>query len=212
MGVIGGASIDYGGTQFIAHPRMTQAVRTVGGTVGGGVGGGGGGGGGPEDGPDGDCCSTSMGENGGGGAGGNAGTDEKKMQRQQQRFAPGGFHVEAVSARLQNSYICNETHFRALRALEESERVGGRLRSVFFIHIPTPSKTVFGSARAREQYEKHFADLESGNNYAPLARAVASVMWSLLDASLDGFPKRVGEKAGERVGEVGEVGEGSGGR
>jgi hypothetical protein len=33
-------------------------------------------------------------------------------------------------------YICNETHFRALKAVDYSIEHGGELRAAFFIHIP----------------------------------------------------------------------------
>jgi hypothetical protein len=59
---------------------------------------------------------------------------------------PGGFRLKVVGARPENSYICNETHWRALTALHEvgvgnsdgesSQSANGRLRAAYFVHIP----------------------------------------------------------------------------
>ena len=52
-----------------------------------------------------------------------------------------GFTVTALGARDEGSYICNETYFRALTALEELQQSGvnSRLAGVYFIHIPYPA-------------------------------------------------------------------------
>ena len=47
-----------------------------------------------------------------------------------------GFAVEMVEAREENAFICNETHFRALRASKEP--LGPR--AVYFLHIPYARK------------------------------------------------------------------------
>ena len=44
-----------------------------------------------------------------------------------------GYEVLAAEARPQNSYLCNETHYHALEAVHAST---GRLREVYFLHIP----------------------------------------------------------------------------
>lgn len=47
-----------------------------------------------------------------------------------------GYDVKVAEARATNSYLCNETHFRALKALEASRAGGGELQAVYFVHIP----------------------------------------------------------------------------
>lgn len=47
-----------------------------------------------------------------------------------------GLHVQTLAARDSNSYLCNETHFWALTAVEASAAAGGRLKQAFFVHIP----------------------------------------------------------------------------
>ena len=44
----------------------------------------------------------------------------------------GGYHIEVKAARSDNSYLCNETHFWALREVVQDER----LDQAFFVHIP----------------------------------------------------------------------------
>ena len=51
---------------------------------------------------------------------------------------PGGFQAKVAVARKENTYICNETHWRALAAVKEACKSGGRLRAGWFIHIPYP--------------------------------------------------------------------------
>eukprot|EP00468_Gymnochlora_sp_CCMP2014_P001716 CAMPEP_0167742026 /NCGR_PEP_ID=MMETSP0110_2-20121227/1188_1 /TAXON_ID=629695 /ORGANISM="Gymnochlora sp., Strain CCMP2014" /LENGTH=226 /DNA_ID=CAMNT_0007626153 /DNA_START=60 /DNA_END=740 /DNA_ORIENTATION=+ len=46
------------------------------------------------------------------------------------------FKSYIIQARIQNSYICNDTHWRALDALRSSARTGGKLRASYFIHVP----------------------------------------------------------------------------
>ena len=67
----------------------------------------------------------------------------------------GGFSVRAIRARPENSYICNETHWRGLEELATA----GRLSGVFFVHIPYP---------------------ETPGEYGPLAGAVAAVVEKLV--------------------------------
>ena len=71
-----------------------------------------------------------------------------------QRIA--GYEITVVGAREDNSYLCNETHYRALTAVHEHS---GRLREAYFLHIPY----------ARE------------GDYDALAEGVAGVVLSLLD-------------------------------
>jgi len=47
-----------------------------------------------------------------------------------------GYRVEVKAAREGNSYLCNETHFWALQALQDSKGAGGKLRAAYFVHIP----------------------------------------------------------------------------
>jgi hypothetical protein len=44
-----------------------------------------------------------------------------------------GYSVVVASAREDNSYLCNETHYHALSALVRGD---GQLREVYFLHIP----------------------------------------------------------------------------
>jgi len=44
-----------------------------------------------------------------------------------------GYTVVVADAREDNSYLCNETHYHALSALARGD---GRLREVYFLHIP----------------------------------------------------------------------------
>jgi len=51
----------------------------------------------------------------------------------------GAFQVKVAHARPENAYICNETHFRALKAqtLAAAARSSGiRLRAAYFLHLP----------------------------------------------------------------------------
>ena len=43
--------------------------------------------------------------------------------------------VEDAPSRKENTYICNETHWRALRAVQLG---GDRPRAAYFIHVPYP--------------------------------------------------------------------------
>ena len=74
---------------------------------------------------------------------------------------PGGFTVRTIGARPSNAYICNETHFRALGAVDLSRRTSGRLRSAFFIHIPYPA---------------------TGEDYGPLGEGLACLIKRLVTA------------------------------
>ncbi|KAL1500602.1 hypothetical protein AB1Y20_013254 [Prymnesium parvum] len=59
---------------------------------------------------------------------------------------PGGFVLEMAAARPQNTFLCNETHYRALQAVRgpslnaagglDSESRRQRPRSAYFLHIP----------------------------------------------------------------------------
>mmetsp|Transcript_78435 Transcript_78435/g.156896 ORF Transcript_78435/g.156896 Transcript_78435/m.156896 type:complete len:278 (-) Transcript_78435:324-1157(-) len=78
---------------------------------------------------------------------------------------PCNFRVEVAAARPQNSYICNETNWRALSAVREvGTGVNGRLRAAFFIHVP---------------YAK------DPKEYGPLAEAVAGVISHLAKGALE---------------------------
>ena len=58
------------------------------------------------------------------------------------------YRVEVKAARDANSYLCNETHFWALRAVEDSKAAGGRLRAAYFVHIPYASDGDYESLAA----------------------------------------------------------------
>jgi hypothetical protein len=114
------------------------------------------------------------------------------------------FTVRVAAARQANSYICNDTHYRSLRALASAEqrrsqgqRETGeslraddtRLRAVYFIHIPRPalagasassSSAVPLSQRAREAWENKGEDLAAATDHGPLAEAVAALIEALL--------------------------------
>jgi hypothetical protein len=64
-------------------------------------------------------------------------------------------------ARAANAYLCNETHYLALSALERCRRDVGRLRAVFFVHLPRPR----------------------ANDYALLGVGVASLVRTLVDVA-----------------------------
>merc|ERR1712151_1323243 len=87
----------------------------------------------------------------------------------------GGYSVETPQARPQNSYICNETHWRALKALQAADRDTSccALRACFFIHIPSPARTHFESDRDKKAYEEDFCDLACNTDYNHLAQGVA---------------------------------------
>eukprot|EP00299_Pterocystis_sp_00344_P005957 c1770_g1_i2.p1 GENE.c1770_g1_i2~~c1770_g1_i2.p1 ORF type:complete len:143 (+),score=32.34 c1770_g1_i2:68-496(+) len=57
------------------------------------------------------------------------------------------FDIQVLPARDDNTYICNETHFRALQALAQSEAIrkqdisASKLIGAFFVHVPYASAT-----------------------------------------------------------------------
>ena len=76
-----------------------------------------------------------------------AGSDVPAAVRRAALGAPGTadaasrFTVRGAPARPSNTYICNQTHWKALRSLELAATPApkpGRLRSAFFVHIPYP--------------------------------------------------------------------------
>lgn len=78
----------------------------------------------------------------------------------------GGYEVEVKAARESNSYLCNETHYRALVELEAARAAGERLRQVHFVHIP---------------YAR-------GGDYAALARGVGATVSLLLGTDAPAGP------------------------
>eukprot|EP01063_Lacrimia_lanifica_P039153 TRINITY_DN8526_c0_g3_i1.p1 TRINITY_DN8526_c0_g3~~TRINITY_DN8526_c0_g3_i1.p1 ORF type:complete len:282 (+),score=55.09 TRINITY_DN8526_c0_g3_i1:135-980(+) len=56
------------------------------------------------------------------------------VQRHAGASLPHGFTIRALAARPSNHYICNETHWRALRAAEQGVLSGG-----YFVHVPFPA-------------------------------------------------------------------------
>eukprot|EP00930_Biecheleria_cincta_P001675 TRINITY_DN102802_c0_g1_i1.p1 TRINITY_DN102802_c0_g1~~TRINITY_DN102802_c0_g1_i1.p1 ORF type:complete len:298 (+),score=36.27 TRINITY_DN102802_c0_g1_i1:43-936(+) len=95
-----------------------------------------------------------------------------------------GFEVEAHSARFSNSYICNETHWRSLKALQIAQDNGdmSALKGCFFVHIPVPAKETFRSEQERKAYES-FSDLSDDTDYSKLALGVAGVVAALIRES-----------------------------
>lgn len=71
----------------------------------------------------------------------------------------GDYTLRVARARPDNSYLCNETHFRALERVNASVEAGQRLRQAYFVHIP---------------YAEH-------DDYARLAQGVAGVVFALVD-------------------------------
>lgn len=79
---------------------------------------------------------------------------------------PGDFQLSVAKARPANSYICNETHWRALRAQLQAHEMNDaaaqddrrRLQAAYFLHLP----------RARDE------------NHCELANAVAEVVRRIL--------------------------------
>ncbi len=53
-----------------------------------------------------------------------------------QTFA--AMRARAMPARVENTYLCNETHTLALDAVAKSRARGGRLEAAYFVHIPQP--------------------------------------------------------------------------
>lgn len=74
---------------------------------------------------------------------------------------PGGFSVRVALARSANSYICNATHWRALKAERELPR-SRRPRAAYFVHLPYAS--------------------EDDADHAALARAVAVLVGRIVEA------------------------------
>lgn len=50
----------------------------------------------------------------------------------------GAMRARAMPARVENTYLCNETHTLALDAVANSQASGGRLHAAYFVHIPQP--------------------------------------------------------------------------
>lgn len=79
---------------------------------------------------------------------------------------PGGFELKLVGARPQNAFLCNETHYRALKAVDAHassltypgpEAVTHGPKAVYFLHIP-------------------YARGGSEDNHVELATAVAALI------------------------------------
>lgn len=50
----------------------------------------------------------------------------------------GAMQARSMPARVENTYLCNETHTLALDAVASSQTRGGRLEAAYFVHIPQP--------------------------------------------------------------------------
>ena len=92
-------------------------------------------------------------ERGGGGSGGGM-------------ALPGGFVARIAEARDANSYLCNQTNWKALRALHlaSAPPQPGRLKGAFFLHIPYA---------------------ERDDEFGPLAAALTSLIATLLSMAVD---------------------------
>lgn len=69
----------------------------------------------------------------------------------------GAMRARAMSARVENTYLCNETHALALDAVATNEAHGGRPHAAYFVHIPQPK----------------------GDDWSALAESVAGVVVAL---------------------------------
>ena len=76
-----------------------------------------------------------------------------------------GFNATRVAARADNAYICNDTNWRGLTAVAQSQEHGGRLKAAFFVHIP-------------------YASPKQGD-HAALGKALAVVISRLVDTSVE---------------------------
>jgi hypothetical protein len=86
------------------------------------------------------------------------GTDIAARVRSLDGHTFGAYTLQVARARPENSYLCNETHFRALERVDASVASGGRLRHAYFLHIPYAEE----------------------DDYARLARGVAGVVIALV--------------------------------
>ena len=77
-----------------------------------------------------------------------------------------GYEVAVARARPENSYLCNETHFRALVELDAAIDAGARLRRVHFVHIPYAENEDY--ARLAEGVGQLIGALISGRTKAVL--------------------------------------------
>ncbi len=57
----------------------------------------------------------------------------------------GPITARVMPARVENTYLCNETHTLALEAVRRSAAEGGRLREAYFVHIPAPAADDWGA-------------------------------------------------------------------
>ena len=78
---------------------------------------------------------------------------------------PCGFTAKLAPAREANTYICNETHWRALEAVQTASTSSGtgRLLGGYFLHVPYPKET---------------------DDYGPLATAVGELVARLVRGTL----------------------------
>jgi hypothetical protein len=91
---------------------------------------------------------------------------------------PGGFVARLAEARDANSYLCNQTNWKALRALHLASAAPcpGRLKGAFFLHIP-------------------YAERE--DEFGPLAAALTSLIATLLSMAVDAEEEQMEEQAEE---------------
>lgn len=95
------------------------------------------------------------------------------------------FSREVVGARAANSYLCNEFHWRALRALRVPTT---RLQGAFFLHLPRPAReslnVTSGNSTEVVLLEDKDTDMGAVADYGPLADATADVILGLVSRSL----------------------------
>ena len=85
----------------------------------------------------------------------------KKLGIMDGHTTQGAYQVCVAQARHKNSYICNETNYNALQAMNEAHE-SGKPKEVYFIHIPYPKD-------------------KNDFNYDKLADAVSEVITNLVD-------------------------------
>lgn len=96
------------------------------------------------------------------------------------------FDVVVKPARQGNSYLCNETHWRALKATQLAENnPKSNLKAAFFLHIPTPSRDTFESESKRIDYEETHCDTSNTQtDYSELSEGVGDVIGRLVHLSV----------------------------
>jgi len=106
---------------------------------------------------------------------------------------PSGFTLRVASARAQNTYICNETHWRALEAAHACAVAPGGSADLstpcssqdreVFIDSNSNRNTNAGGGRLRGAFFVHVPYPAVENEYGPLADALAEVVAYLVNGT-----------------------------